>query len=619
MATKLPISQEGHDALVLSIKNMVDHQKNFTQFYDKLEIMDRAYASYVSEQDKLDAEDLDTPIETPLIVSQVDTVVAYLAEIYLSGYPTFGIVADGEARKVGDQMEALIDSFATKGSWGQHMLRSFVDGAKYNINALESTWEPRRILSVQSSEVPSVETPEVGFTLEYINKIICPDMYNTFWDYNLNPVDIATRGDYVGYNEIYSRLELKRLTLQLGEQGIGMNTTKAFESSLKDMETYYRERPAISDYNLDRSSNSGDWEEFALGLPPGAKSKIDYSTSYLVTKVYVRLIPKEYSIITPKYSEPQIWKFWVVNLTTIIGMERVYTPDDALPIRFGQYNDDGYAYQTRSVAEGILPWQDVASELINIRLNAARRAISDRAIYDTKFISENDVNTRYPAAKIPMKKSLRGTEKSIDQIYRAIPFESQGTASTLQDLQSVISMAEYVHGFNSASQGTFRKGNRTLGELEGVQSGADNRSRLIALRMEYAIFTPIKQSIKFNVLQFQPKQDLLSLTSGQPIQIDPAQLRETIMEFKVADGFTPKSKIMSVEAATVAFQTIQAVPMLQQQFDLVGVFTDLMSHMGYPGLEKHKLTPQQQQEQPPVIDPNTGQPVGEPENAGTET
>jgi len=614
-SAKLPISQAGHDMLVADVKKLIEKQAKFTTFLDKMKTMDAAYASYVKESIKTAAEDKDTPIETPLIVSQVDTVVGYLAEVYLSGYPTFGIVAEGDARAIGDQMEALIDSFANKSEWTKHILRHFVDGAKYNVNALESAWEPRRLLDVAVNDDPTTsDKPKVGFSLEYVNKLICPDMYNTFWDYRYTPTEVADRGDYIGYNEIMSKLELKRLALILNEQGIGMNNKEAFASKITGMENLYVERPIISEYIVDKKAMN--WAEWALGYDANARKGTDYSDAYMVTKLYMRLIPADYGIISPTPAEPEIWKLRVVNAKVILGMERIYSPNDSLPIRMGQYNDDGFGYQTRSVAEGILPWQDVASELINIRLNAARRALSDRAVYDPSFVSADDVNSSLPAAKIPLKKSLRNKEKSIDQVYRAIPFDGTGIASTSQDLQTVIQMAEYVHGFNSASQGSFRKGNRTLGEFEGVQSGSDNRSRLIAIREESSIFTPIKQSIKLNILQFQPKQDLLSLTSGEQLAINPEDLRKTLLEFKVADGFTPKSKIMSTEAATIAFQTLQAMPLLAQKFRIEGVFADLMSAMGYKGLDKHIRTEQEQVEAP-VIDPETGLPVGEPENGNT--
>jgi len=617
VAEKLPISRHGHDLLVKDIKLLVEKQKQFKSFNDKLEAIDKAYASAVDQAIKDAAEDADTPIETPLVVSQVDTVVGYLAEVYLTGYPTFGIVAEGDMISVGEKMEALIDSFAEKSGYTKHILRHFVDGAKYNVNALESAWEPNRILTVQNSNTVSTEAPEVGFELEYLNKLICPDLYNMFWDYRYDPTEVADRGDYIGYNGIYSKIELKRLTLLLNKQDIGMNTNEALSSKMQSMDSVYVERPIISEFITDRKDSN--WEEWADGIDANKrKSNIDYSNSYLVTKVYIRIIPNEYRVISPTPAEPEIWKLWVVNLTTIIGMERIYTPNDALPIKMGQYNDDGFAYQTRSVAEGILPWQDVASELINIRLNAARRSLSDRAIYDKDYIDPNDANTRTPAAKIPLKTSLRTGEKSIDSVYRAIPFDSNGVASVSQDLQTTIQMAEYVHGFNSASQGTFRKGNRTLGEFEGVQSGADNRSRLIALREETAVFTPIKQSIKFNILQFQEKTDILALSTGKPLQIDPEELRKNIMEFKVADGFTPKSKLMSPEAATLAFQTVQSVPRLAQEYDISGLFAHLMGTIGFSGVEKYKLTPEQQQTRPPEIDPATGQPVGVPKDANTQ-
>jgi len=613
-SSPLPISRENHDKLVGVVKRLIERQNQFDEFYNKMQAMDEAYAGTISQADKDASEALDTPIETPLVVSQVDTVVSYLAEVYLSGYPIFGVVGDKETRAIGEQMETLIDSHAIKGKWGRHILRHFVDGAKYNVNALEVSWEPQVLLTVTNTD--KVQTPtDTSFQLEYLNSVFCPDMYNLFWDYSVAPADVSEHGDYIGYNTVYSKLRLRRLTLKLGKAGTLMNAKKALESTFNNFGSYYRERPIVADYiSSDVIGQVTDWIAFSQNTSP-ERSSINYTDKYLVSKLYIRITPADYDMITPNAKEPQIWKLRIVNLEYIISMERVYTPNDTLPILMGQYNEDGFSYQTKSVAEGILPWQDAASELLNIRLNGARRSISDRAIYDATFLNPTDVNSQSPAAKIPLKQSLRGIEKSIDQIYRSIPFESTGTNQALGDLQALISMAEYVYGFNSASQGAFRKGNRTLGEFEGVQEGSQNRARLIALRMEYQVFTPAKQHIKYNILQFQDKEDLLSLTTGQPVTIDPAAMRDAILEFKLADGFTPKSKLISVEAATVAFQTLQAVPALAAEYDMGELFAGIMSLMGFPGLEKYKLTQEQKQAQPqPQLDAN-GQPIGAPNNA----
>lgn len=48
------------------------------------------------------------------------------------------------------------------------------------------------------------------------------------------------------------------------------------------------------------------------------------------------------------------------------------------------------------------------------------------------------------------------------------------------------------------------------------------------------------------------------------------------MEFKLADGMTSASKVASSDMLTAMFQTVQAVPQLQQEYPLGSIFATMM-------------------------------------------
>ena len=74
------------------------------------------------------------------------------------------------------------------------------------------------------------------------------------------------------------------------------------------------------------------------------------------------------------------------------------------------------------------------------------------------------------------------------------------------------------------------------------------------------------------------------------------QLQETVLNFRIADGFTPKSKLASTEFLGSLLQSITQSEMLSQSWGqgLASMFAHLAQLGGVRGLEQY--LPQQQQQ-----------------------
>lgn len=604
MATKkakMPFTQKSHDKFISYAVNMAKRQAKFKEFRDKLETIDKAYYTYKAIDEtcsEAERKELEKMIETPMVISHVDSTVAYLSDVFLSGYPIFGVVTTKDEAEAGEQMEALMASHSNLGKWKQELLSFLLDGAKYNFHGAEVSWDAYRTVTVATDSAQVGDTPRVDASIEYINKIKGMDMYNLFWDYSALPADISAKGDYAGYHEEITRIQLKELAEELeassGEYAGLINIKDALESTYPS-DDYFVERPEVAKYNPTKDSDGTDWLAWIGQEDTTDKNKSrGHKAKYLKTILYVRAIPEDFGMIRPNSDKVQVLKLVIINMQYIIHISPVFTPNNSLPIYIGQPVEDGFGYQTKSLSEVILPWQDAASELLNARLASSRRAISDRAIYNPNYLRSRDVNSRDPAAKIPMTQAFRLDDMPASAVYHQIPFDNSGTASLLGDMRNVMQIADDSTGMNQLQRGAPMKGNRTLGEYNDVAGNSEGRTRNLALRIESQVMTSIKMQLKLNILIYAPKGKMLAPTSSKALEIDPAKLRKALIEFKLADGYTPKSKMVNPESFNMLMQMMMADPTIMQdpvKFEMVAYFGSLI---GVPDM--HQFKPQQPQQ-----------------------
>lgn len=606
------VNAEAQKRIIAYAKGVINKQKTATDIRNKMEIIDKAYARYKENPSDEDAcsegcGDIfsSDAITAPIVVSQVDALVAYLADIFLSGYPLFPVVSTPSNRKSAEALETLMDDHAILGGYARQLLLMIKDGIKYNLSAIEADWS-----SIEQYSTIADFQAEAGARTDkspkYFTKLKRLDLYNTIWDMSVSPGDVAAEGDYAGYIEVISKTKLKRLLNKLSNEKKAMNVTEALDSfksmsasSGSSSSENYSDHPEVSKYVSPKSNHAGvNWELYFTGSSANTKAKITnlYDGSYYEKFIlYARILPSDFGIKAPASNTPQIWKFTLINMNTVIEATRIISAYDYLPILFGQPLEDGLGYQTQSVAEGAIPFQEGASTLYNIRFAAARRAVSDRALYLADIIKPSDVNSKAAAPKIPVRlPSLTST--SLDAVYKQIPFDMRGTETTIQDARSIVGFSQELTGINGPQQGQFQKGNKSVQEWNDTIGGSDNRLRLPAMLYEFQVFMPLKQILALNIFQYGENAKLVSQKSGEVIDIDIAELRRQVLSFRVADGYSPKSKMASVETLTAGMNMIMNSPALQQSYGamLPEIFAHLMQLGGVRGLEQYSPNIQQQ-------------------------
>lgn len=625
---KLQVDAQEH---VLSFaRSLLAKNQEFQDFRNKMNAIDIAYARYQSKKAQQDTGDGVDPIPEggvccdvfdvdnivpPIVVSQVDSFVAYLAEVFLSGSPMFPVVSNPTNRKYAEQLETLLDDHAQLGGYARQLLMFIRDAVKYNFSALEVEWD-----SISQFTVLSDYLSGTGQTLEKgekkFNKVKRLNPRNVIWDWSIPPGDVAEHGDYAGYVERMSRTKLKRLLNKWTKEGRVYNVDKAMESSGTTTVAHtpnYTEDPQISNYipNANANRTGINWDAWFEHGKKGNRRPPYTGAMYEVFYLYARIMPSDFGITAPQKNTPQIWKFVIVNNQFMVYAERVISAYDLLPVLFGQPLEDGLGYQTQSVAEGAIPFQEATTTLYNIRFAASRRAVSDRALYIADMIKPTDINNPTAAPKIPVHISAL-SNKGISDSYMSIPFDMRGTETTIQDATIMSSFVDKLYGINSPRQGQFQKGNKSVREWDDTMGSSDGRMRLPALTLEHQVFSPLKSIMALNIFQHGEDTIVVSQVSGNEVKINIPELRKQVLSFKIADGYTPKSKLANTEVLLAGMNMVSQSPVLQQAYGafLPGMFGHFMSLSGLKGFEEYDPRLQTAVMQPPAgLAANTLQPA----------
>jgi hypothetical protein len=524
-------------------------------------------------------------ITVPVVAPQIFQAVAYQVAIFLSDYPIFGIAANPKFQAAAMQMQALIEENSIRGAWARELILFFYDGFKYNISALECHWD-KEVTPALETDI-SQNGGQEGVVKNVMWQGNCLrrwDMYNTYFDTRCSPYDIPDKGEYAGHTEIMSKTALKAFMQKL-DCKIPANFRPAFESPYQGGDNgqsgHSFHLPLLNPdalVNYNEVVLGEDWMGW-VGLRARSSnlngSPINYRGVYELSTEYLRLIPSELAMNVPERNTPQVWKFYIVNHSIIVGAERQTNAHQKIPVFFGCPAEDGLGFQTKSLAKNAEPFQQVASALMNSVLASRRRAITDRTLYDPSRVLEAHINNPNPAAKIPVRPAAYG--KPVSESVHQFPFRDDQAGITIQEIQGLVSFGDKLNGQNAARQGQFVKGNKTDSQWEGTMNNATSKDQLTALLYEAQVFTPLKEVLKLNYMQYQGGTTIYSPGEETEVSIDPVELRKAVINFKVTDGILPKDKVLSTDTLKVAMQVIGTSQQLAQAYNLGPMFSYVMA------------------------------------------
>lgn len=527
-------------------------------------------------------------MQVPMVMEDVETAVGFLTNVFLVDYPMFKFVSDPDKQDLALMWNALVGEDQIYFGWGGEFNIAFRNGAKYNFAPIEVEWcERRKYKPVNGSGANGVKLEQVTWAG---NKIRSLDPYNLIYDPRVAVHKVHEKGEFVGYIESMSRIELKMYLASLGDNRL-KNDRAAFESGDSVIQYYV---PQINSQVWTRTNNNWDqgnfnWVRWAFG---GAQDHIKYKNMYTVVTLYARIMPFEFGIRAPKDQTPDIWKLVSVNGVMVYAQPMV-NAHDLLPIVIVQPQVDNLSHQTKSQAENQIPFQEMTSALWNARLQSARRRVTDRMLYNPLLVDPDHINSPNPSAKIPIRPTAYG--RKLEEAIYPIPFEDANSQFFIQEAQGVAQWGMRAQGRNNVSMGQFQKGNKLQDEFNTVMANAGSRDRSQALMWETFGMQPIKVMLQSNYLQMTPKGERYHRVEEKTVQIDPVELRKAAAEFEVGDGLLPVQKLARSDVMQNAFTFLSGSPGVGAAFELGPMFSYLMKVQGVDKLSKFEKTPETRQ------------------------
>ena len=510
-------------------------------------------------------------IEVPIVYSKLDSEVAYQVGVFLTGFPIFGVVSSTKYQDQAVMMQALMGRDQQLYDWVGELSLALRDSMSYNLCATETIWH--RQFYTQSAQAGTTNKQAIKYEGNRIKRL---DPYNTFWDRSVKPNEVGAKGSYAGYVEEYNYVACKDFLQGLNdEHKVFKNISASLKSSVNE-QLYYR--PKI---RLDTMANDHGWDTF-FGFPSvSGHSNVD--GSYEIVTLYSRLIPRDYDIIAPRAGSPDVYKLIYVN-DYLVYVERIEA--DVLPINLCQPVDYGHGLEDKGFAENLTDLQDVGTALQIARTKTMRRAAGDRALYDPTRIDKQHLLNDGPESKIPVKNSQ--TQKDLQSAYYRIPFEDSLSGVYANEFNLINRYADDVSGVNQAAQGNFVKGNKTLQEFDTIMTNSRARSQTRSMLLESKLFYRIKETLKENYIKNSISQEVYDRVTRQEVSIDPVELQNAVVEFKISDGLLPSTKLLNADTIQLALQMFSTIPGFAEQYDAAGMAVRLLKGMGMEGLDDFK-------------------------------
>lgn len=603
--TGLVISVASQEAITNYLKKILTFHTGNTLFRQKMDAIDVAYARYQEAARKGDQAGVDSAgqvacgvtrkdIVNPIVISNVQSMVAYWSEVFLSGYPRFPVVSTADKKNQAEALEGILQDHVTLSQTDAELQVLFNDLAKYNIGAAEVLWDPIATYNPTIVATDPNSARDVKYDTKHINKIKRLNLRNVVMDPLVEPSKVSAEGEFIGYTELYNRPKLKKLLNYLTNEGKLIHPSLANKAltSVMRHDLYVRD-PILSIYGAAQNAQGTmDWDSWGGFTPtvPEGMIKVPYNGQgmYAVSYIYARTIPTDLLLNVPNKNSPQIWRYTLVNGEILVAAEKINSAFDMFPIYVTQALEDGMSLQTQSYAEMTMPIQEATTRLFNIRFQAANRAIQDRGLYNPDMIRPSDINSPIPSAKIPVKVQALA-ENGIGNAYQPLPFDARGTEGVVQDAMLINSWQKELTGQNDASRGQFQKGNKTMEEFNTIMGNSENRGRLSALVIAQRLFAPMKEQLKLNLLQFGEDTTILSPRSKKPVKLSVEELIAANLQFEVADGYTPKSKMASTDMLMGLINLIGTSPVLQQTYgpQLPAIVAHLAQLGGVRGFDEY--------------------------------
>jgi len=547
-----------------------------------------------------------------LVRETVETYYASYVTTYLSSTTIFGMTSPADRAEDAEKFNTIMADQQRRAAWGGNLAKAFLDIAKYNLALVDHSWDHQVNYGMASSlsSLADQNTSNVKRTEQVWagNHITHCDMYNSFFDHSVDPVDLNTKGEWGGWVDLYTQVRFKELVDKLKTRNgdlyltdpndpkfniYGITKTSSAQqvngASFKGTgDMSYRE-PVLSAIGQEKGQFTKDqtnWAAHTSGLT--GTPRVEPSAMYEITKIRLRVVPSAWGLGQKGDNDAiAIYEVYIVAGTWVLYTEKLENIHDRLGFILCQTDQDSLGYNTTGPAQVSIPYMKTAKQLLDRVLAGADRAISDRAIYDSTMFSQDDVSSKIPDAKIATSKKLPNGKRLADY-YHSIPYDNSATRGLLAELPTVEAAGKRASGLNNPQTGQFQKGNKTLYEYQDTMQNSGDRTFIRTLNIENTMMAELKWMTKLNIIQWQKQATLFNEENQVEVDINPAKLFDATVEFVMADGLLPTEYQLSPNVQQQVIQLITQAPELFAEYDVPGIVQHIIGQTSGVKLDQYK-------------------------------
>lgn len=581
LGDNLQISQDNHAALLRHITDRADVASQMRdQYIERYRVIDREVEGFL----RLDQDDRRREIDNrkgqgpkpvdanlQLIVSKVEDIVTYIMGVTCPDTGMYAAYAPKEQQQVANAFALLMNQHGEEFEHYRHYCVGTYNAMKYNIGGWVNEWEERYGILI-SNDAETGEVTRREAVISQGNANIAFDPYNTLLDPAVSPIDINREGEFFATVEIVTKFKL-----QFDEQQGKVFLGKKWEEKLsgKAALSYYRDKPIVREL-FPASAGNGRVDHISV-LTAGA-NKDGPLDIYERMFFYCRIIPSKFGLSSP-FGDPdkfQIWRFTVINGTTIVRAVHLHNAHGMLPIAVTMPSENNLGTETKSMAEQMIPLQRFASFQMNVKQRADRKKLYGVLVYDQELIPLME-HADALGGKVPAR-TPRHNQKSIRESFAVIN-DTPDTANVMRDIGDIAGLMDRMFPSDNVRQVADLERATKYQAAATVQSSNRRNHKTAKIVNDQAI-SKLRHMMMYNIYEFQPAIDLVDERTGDIMSIDPSTLRNTKLQFSISDGLKGIDRLMLLSNMMEITNMILQSAMANQQLDVIAWINYMTQLMG---------------------------------------
>jgi hypothetical protein len=585
---------ENHEKLKKYVFDRIDFGNQIREeFCRRIEEIDKQIFGFI----KLDAGDKQrtqdnsrgegpkpVKVNIQLTFTQLDEAVTYLMEVFAPDGEMYKALSSKDKQQIANAFSLVMNKHADKRQHYREMSKFVGNALRYNLGGLQVFWE--KITGVKIANDETRKAVRKQATVFEGNAIKSLDMYNTIWDISVHPVDLPLFGEFVATVDRYTSFRV----LKMEQDGEIYDVYKYLDSEIPHGKTYYRAKPQLRTIDpVSGASKNIDW--FAYLSAGQNVSDVGKGIEFVNYVGWIK--PHDFGLSDSKNLE--VWRLVWAQGAFLTHAAHIDNGHGMLPFSFAAPNEDDLGLQQRSYGELLMPFQTFASHLFNTHIQGTRKELYGVTIYDPQVVDLSQLGDDV-SARIPTKQTGQGVDltKSIAHFQ-----EGPETKGTMQDFAQVLDLMQKILPTQMLQQVADLQRATQHQSAATVQS-ANRRNHKIAKTIDDQALKNCRFMQMYNIFERQQAMKLLA-KDGTEVDVNPAEFRETDIEFDISDGLRAIDKMTVItvmkEIINMILQSQQAI----QEIDVIEFLNYFTSMLGdrydLRRFKRQQLTPQQQAEQ----------------------